>query len=185
MKQMFLGNALLALCAVFYLAWWAVAFKPVGAIKGFASGWLLLPAAACGIAAVALICLSIAAAPREEMLVRPLAAIVCAAVVFAALAVITGGILKRPVTTELPLIVGWTALSVCQLVALNAMGVWGKAASVAFAAYIAAALVVSLACYMAYYKLDELKGWVDGMVPLGAVLVAALSVCASLVVKCR
>lgn len=183
MKQMFLGNALLAICAAFYLAWWILAFKPTGAVRH--TGWLLLPATLSGVAAVALICMGVTQAPRDEVLVRPLFVAAAGAVLFAALVAITGGAMGRPVTAELVLIVGWATLSVCQLVALTAMGVWGRGAAVAQAAYIAAATLVSLICYMAYYKLDATKGWVDGMVPLVAVAVYALAVCAALVAKCR
>ena len=46
------GNILLVVCCAFYLAWWLIAFKPEGAVKGMKSGWLLIPAAAAGILAV-------------------------------------------------------------------------------------------------------------------------------------
>ena len=185
MKQILVGNALLAVCAAFYLAWWILAFKPTGALKGFAVGWLLLPAVLAGVVALVLICRGVMEAPRDGVLVRPLFVAAAGAALFVALVAITGGVMGRPVTTELVLIVGWATLSVCQLVALTAMGVWGRGAAVAQAVYIAAATLVSLGCYMAYYKLDGLKGWVDGMVPLVAVLVGALALCAVLVAKCR
>lgn len=172
MKQIFVGNVALAVCAAFYLAWWILAFKPTGAMRH--TGWLLLPAVLAGVAALALICGGVMQAPRDGVIVRPLFVAAVGAALFVALVAITGGVMGRPVTTELVLIVGWATLSVCQLVALTAMGVWGKAAAVAGAAYIAAATLVSLGCYMAYYKLDGLKGWVDGMVPLVAVLVGAI-----------
>ncbi|MCD8004148.1 MAG: hypothetical protein LUE91_00585 [Oscillospiraceae bacterium] len=47
-NQMLAGNLLLILCCVFYLLWWLIAFK----VKGIKSGWLLIPAALCGLAAV-------------------------------------------------------------------------------------------------------------------------------------
>lgn len=51
---MFVGNILLAICCIFYLAWWSLAFKPVGAVKGMKSGWLLIPAYVTEVAAVIL-----------------------------------------------------------------------------------------------------------------------------------
>ena len=183
MKQIFVGNVALAVCAAFYLAWWILAFKPTGALKGFATGWLLLPAVLAGVAALVLICGGVIQAPRDGMIVRPLFVAAAGAALFVALVAVTGGVMARPVTTELVLIVGWATLSVCQLVALTAMGVWGKAAAVAQAAYIAAATLVSLGCYMAYYKLDGLKGWIDGMVPLVAALVGAIVTALSALAK--
>ena len=52
---LFWGNILLVGCCVFYLLWWALAFKPTGAVKGMRSGWLLIPAFLFGCAAVVLI----------------------------------------------------------------------------------------------------------------------------------
>lgn len=38
-RKILTGNILMILCCIFYLAWWLVAFKPTGAIKGMKSGW--------------------------------------------------------------------------------------------------------------------------------------------------
>lgn len=51
-RQMLTGNLLMIGCCVFYLAWWLIAFKPQGAVKGIRSGWLLIPALLLGVAAV-------------------------------------------------------------------------------------------------------------------------------------
>lgn len=56
-RKMLIGNLLLIVCCVFYLAWWLIAFKPEGAIKGFKSGWLLIPAVIFGGIAVYVILL--------------------------------------------------------------------------------------------------------------------------------
>ncbi|MCD8104465.1 MAG: hypothetical protein LUF35_05565 [Lachnospiraceae bacterium] len=51
-RQMLTGNLLMIGCCAFYLAWWLIAFKPEGAVKGIRSGWLLIPALIFGVAAV-------------------------------------------------------------------------------------------------------------------------------------
>ncbi len=33
-KQIFRSNILLIVCCAFYLAWWLLAFRPAGAVKG-------------------------------------------------------------------------------------------------------------------------------------------------------
>ena len=33
-RHLLQGDLLLILCCAFYLAWWLLAFKPVGAVKG-------------------------------------------------------------------------------------------------------------------------------------------------------
>ncbi|MCD8004147.1 MAG: hypothetical protein LUE91_00580 [Oscillospiraceae bacterium] len=86
-------------------------------------------------------------------------------------------LLKRQVTTELFLIIGWAALTFLELDALYALGRCSKGTAVFFLALTAAAAVVSLICYLLYYRLDSLKGYLDGMVPLvlAALVMAAIS----------
>ncbi|MDD7219159.1 MAG: hypothetical protein PUI16_04100 [Clostridia bacterium] len=43
------GNMFMIICCIFYLAWWILAFRPEHPVKGLRSGWLLIPAALCGI----------------------------------------------------------------------------------------------------------------------------------------
>ena len=174
MKSFFVGNGLLVLCCAFYLAWWIIAFKPVGAIKGFASGWLLIPAAGFGIAAVVMICRGISAAESASMLI-PAAGIAAAGVVlYFVLLAGTWLVMKRPVTTELFLIVGWAALASAEISALYGCGAYGKTAAVLFIVCILVLAAVSLVCYLLYYNLDSVKGYYDGMIPL--VIVAAVTV---------
>ena len=51
-RLVLIGNLFLIVCSLFYLLWWILAFKPVGAVKGLKSGWLLLPALVFGAAGV-------------------------------------------------------------------------------------------------------------------------------------
>ena len=175
MKQFLVGNVLLILCCAFYLAWWIIAFRPEGAVKGMKSGWLLLPAAAFGIAAVAVICGSVSSTANERMLI-PSAWIVGIGVVsYVALLAGTWLIMKRPVTTELFLIVGWAALAAAEISALYGRGAYGKSAAWIWIACIVVMAVISLICYLLYYNLDSVKGYYDGMIPLIIVaLVTAL-----------
>lgn len=180
MKQILTGNVLLIACTAFYLAWWCLAFKPVGAVKGLKSGWLLLPAAAFGVAAVLLLCKGIAQA--EVPLFPPLSAAGVGALVYVILMAGSWLLLKRPVTSELFLIVGWAVLAICEASALFGLGVYGKPAAVAWILAILLLALISLACYLLYYKLDSVKGWLDGMVPLVIVALTSAATAVSVLV---
>ena len=165
------GNIFLIFCCLFYLAWWLIAFKPEGAVKGIRSGWLLIPAAACGLAAVIMICKGISATAKEERLIPVLLIFVTGVIVYFVLLAGTWFIMKRQVTTELFLIVGWAALAVAEVSALFACGSYSKTAAIVFIVFIIIMAAVSMVCYLLYYNLDSVKGYIDGIIPLAAVAV--------------
>lgn len=171
-RQIFLGNLLLILCCVFYLAWWLLAFKPVNPIKGMKTGWLLIPAFAAGIAAVVFAARGIGAAVKPGLF--PSGWILWSGILaYVVLLWVTGFLLHRPVTTELFLIVGWAMLTLSEVSALFGGGAFGHGTAILFTAIVAAGAAVSLICYVLYYHLSAAVGFIDGMVPL---LMAALVV---------
>ena len=174
MKQFLTGNGFLILCCAFYLAWWIIAFRPAGAVKGMRSGWLLIPAAVCGVAAVLMICRGISDTENERMLFPTVGIAVTGVVVYAALLAGTWLLMKRPVTTELFLIVGWAVLATAEISALYGRDAYGKTAALVFIGCIIVMAAVSLVCYLLYYNLDSVKGYYDGMIPL--VIVAVMTV---------
>ena len=171
MKQFLAGNILLIFCCLFYLAWWLIAFKPEGAVKGFRSGWLLIPAAVCGLAAVILICRAISGTAKQERLMPVGLIFVIGVIVYFVLLAGTWFIMKRQVTTELFLIVGWAALASAQISALFGCGSYSKAAAIIFIIFIIIMAAVSMVCYLLYYNLDSVKGYIDGIIPLAVVAV--------------
>ena len=178
MRRFLTGNILLILCCVFYLAWWVVAFKPVGAVKGFKSGWLLIPAAILGLGSVIMICQGVSATEKEAMLIPASWIVTAGVILYVVLLAGTWVFMKRPVTTELFLIVGWAALTVAEVSALYGSGAYGKAGALAMILCIIVLAVISLVCYLLYYNLDSVKGYYDGMVPLVivAVMMAIISI---------
>ncbi len=176
-RQMLGGNILLILCCVFYLLWWVIAFHPEHAIKGLRSGWLLIPAAICGLFAAIQIIRgggdgSIAMPfPRWSILVGGI-------VVYIVLFACTYLLLGRQVTTELFLIVGWVALMFLEVGALQGLGRLTTTTMVVLLFITVIVAAASLVCYLLYYDLDAVKGYVDGMAPLVliALMVAAVTV---------
>ncbi|SHH84400.1 hypothetical protein SAMN02745823_01151 [Sporobacter termitidis DSM 10068] len=170
-KQIFWGNILLIICCVFYLTWWMLAFKPTGAVKGMKTGWLLIPAVVAGLAAVFLAVKGVRSASAGAALFPSGALLWGGIAAYIILLAVTRLLFKRPVTTELILIVGWAVLALSELNALYGMGRFSYLLAVTFAVVAGAAAVISLVCYVLYYKLGGRAGYVDGMIPL---LTAAL-----------
>ena len=169
------------LCCVFYLAWWVIAFKPVGAVKGMKSGWLLILAFISGLCSVILISSGVSRTDDASLLIPVRWTILSAIVLYIALLAGTGAVMKRPVTTELLLIIGWCALTVAEVSALYGRGAYSKATAVALIIAVVIVSIISLVCYLVYYNLDSVKGYYDGMVPLvaAAVMMAVISFTAS------
>ncbi len=106
------------------------------------------------------------------------AVLLTAVISYVVLLLVTIAAFHRQVTTELFLIVGWTALVFLESNALYGMGVITRnGASGLFAMAILAA-ALSIICYVLYYGLGDQAGYIDGMIPLilAAVYMAVLSV---------
>ena len=165
-KQIFGSNLLLILCCMFYLAWWLLAFKPAGAVKGMKTGWLLIPAFVAGLAAIILAVKGIQSAsigaalfPNGLLLWGGIAA-------YLILLAVTRLLFRRQVTTELFLIVGWAALALSEINALYGVSLFSRGMAVISAVLIGVASVISLVCYVLYYNLGDRAGYFDGMIPL-------------------
>lgn len=165
-RQIFRGNILLIICCAFYLARWLLAFKPVGAIKGIKSGWLLIPAAVAGVAAVILTVRGIGDAEPARALFPGIYVIVGGIAAYVILVAVTLGLFHRPVTTELILIVGWAVMALCEINVLYGTESLSRTAALVFIGIIVIAMLISLVCYVLYYKLDSRMGYYDGMAPL-------------------
>lgn len=165
-KQIFESNILLIICCAFYLAWWLLAFKPTGAIKGMKTGWLLIPAFAAGLVSIILAIRGIQSAsvhvtlfPNGLLLWGSIAA-------YFILLAITYLLFKRPVTTELFLIVGWAMLALSEINVLYEIDRFSQTLAFIFAVIIGIAALISLICYVLYFNLGDRAGYFDGMVPL-------------------
>ncbi len=165
-KQMLWGNVLLVLCCGFYLLWWMLAFKPSGAVKGIRSGWLLIPAFVCGLAAVYLILRGASSLHAARTFFPGTSLLIGAIAVYFILLAVTALGLRRQVTTELLLIVGWAALVAAEVNALYGIGRFNCAAAAGFFVAAGVCAVIGLICYVLFYGLDSSAGYIDGMIPL-------------------
>ena len=112
-RQILAGNVWIVACCIFYLMWWLMAFKPSGAVTGMKTDWLLLPALAAGAIGVLMALQGIyRISPEPNSYLFPGGAVLIGGVVaYTVLLVVTLLVFKRPVTTELFLIVGWGMLA--------------------------------------------------------------------------
>jgi hypothetical protein len=177
-KQIFRSNILLIVCCVFYLVWWLLAFKPTGAIRGMKTGWILIPAFVAGLAAIILAVdgiqsasIGVALFPSRLLLWGGISA-------YFILFVVTCQLFKRPVTTELLLIVGWAVLALSEINTLYGVGQFSHRLTAIFTVVIGVATLISLVCYVLYYNLEDRAGYFVGMVPLlmVALVMAGISV---------
>lgn len=167
------GHGLLAVCAVFYLAWWFEFFRPRDVRPQgleYGIGVALIVIAACaGLFGVVRICTGLGGMPNRI----PTSALwLGAAAAYVVLAVVTKRALDRPITTELLLIVAWAALEVAVAGALLAVGSHFAVPLLAITILGAAG---SMVCYVLYYRLAGWPAFYDGCGPLVAVgIIAAI-----------
>ena len=165
-KLILIGNALFIVCCVFYLMWWLLAFRPSGAISGMKTGWLLIPAFLSGLAGVITALWGILGKMPGNRLFSGWHILWGGIVLYFLLLAVTVLLFKRQLTSELFLITGWGMLAVAEINALFGLGLFSHGFSMGFIMVICAAVIISLVCYVLYYRLDSKVGYIDGMVPL-------------------
>ena len=166
MNRTITGQILLILCCIVYLVWWYRGFRPgvsVSRVSGV-NGVLLLVTAVLGLAGVAFSLMHDEAPSPWK--ISPVAIIIGGVIGYIVLLVMTRFIFHRVVTSELFLIVGWTMLEMAVIDQLNAQGVLGDRGFVIMCVVIAAAFIISMVLYVAYYKMEEMKAFYAAMVPL-------------------
>ena len=172
MGQLQWGHGLLALCAMLYLVWWVVFFRPdAGKVQGplywFGAGCLVIAAVA-GIAGAVLVALGasgLKAGPGPSGWWFVLGAVAA----YAAIAWVTVRFWNRPVTTELLLFVAWAALELFVACALQVSGILDSSGTGWLIAVVVIVFALSLVCYVLYYHLTAMPSFVDGAIPLIAV----------------
>ena len=169
-SQMRQGHWLLAACCALYLAWWAIFFWPKvdggeaqGAIRGVGVA-AILGAAACGLLGATRTCAGAAQLVRGGAV--PAVAVGSVVLYLVLLAVTTRAFGRQP-TTELVLFVAWLGM---ELLCAWALGCAGRGGAAELAVALAlAGFVVSLVCYVLYYRLAPLPSFVDGCLPLALI----------------
>lgn len=172
------GQLLLFICSLFYLAWWIVAFRPdssASAPGSATSGFLFMAALVTGLAAVYLLSSGINTLADHSTGFPVKCILLAAAAAFALLLPATAIGFARVVTSELLIIHLWAALEFSTVAVLQGAGHLGPGSASALTILVGLGFLVSLACYVLYYRLDPMAAYVSGMVPLAAsTLIAAV-----------
>ena len=183
MKTIITGQILLILCCTVYLIWWYRGFRPGIYVSraGGVNGALLLITMVLGFAGVVF---SLMPAEKiREPLVSQVMIVICGIAAYFILLVVTKVFFNRIVTTELFLIVGWTMLETIVADRLYAIGSLGGKSFSAIIVIIAAAFLIGIVLYVAYYRMEEMRAFYAAMVPL---VVDAIAMSAMIgIVACR
>ena len=164
--QMQIGNLFLVFCCIFYLIWWSIAFNPTKEFSMAPKVVLFLCTLATGVVGVILLVNNMSELPKERGPIPNAGIVVGAIVIYFVLLFLTYHFLHRQVTTELALIVGWTALELCVMNSLYRADAVGAAAAIVAAVIIVVSALIGMVCYLAYYELEAQAAFYDGMVPL-------------------
>ena len=159
--QLLAGQILLIICFVIYCIWWYRGFRPgvnVSRVNGL-NGLLLAVTALTGAIGIALSLLSTSTA---SPLISPATILISGVVGYIVLLLITRFLFDRIVTSELLLIVVWTLLEIWVICS----GILPESRFWTMIAVIAVAFVISMICYVAYYKMEEMKAFYTAMAPL-------------------
>jgi len=177
--EVFGGNALMLVTCAFYLAWWALAFWPKGIGYNSLTAILITVALLAGIASIAVLSLGVAALPRIEKGLPVSFVLLGAAVLFVFFLAVTKNAFHRPVTSELLVMFIWAAVEFSAILALSRSGRFADGQIALLSTLVTIAMLVGLACYVLYYRLEGLPGFWDGLIPLAtdaAVVAVFLSV---------
>jgi len=165
--EIFAGNMLLLFCSLFYLAWWVVTFRP-NSSGGPVGVFYIVAAFITGIVAIVLMSGGISSLSQSSESIPVRFILLGAVALLIVLVLITTMAFHRIVTSELIIILIWAALELSVITVLYGSGRFGSGSAVTLAVLVGIATVVSLICYVLYYRLDETASYWVGMVPLSA-----------------
>ena len=168
MKDIAFGNWILVACSVFYLAWWLITFRPPAPKSSVFGTALLIGAFATGIMGVYRIIKAIAFSDRETVNIGipGIAIIIGGIFLYVTLLFITKSVFNRQVTSELFIIVGWAILEISTLNFAYSADVMQISGFIMWSVAILVIAVICLVCYIMYYNLPYIKGYIDGCIPL-------------------
>ena len=180
MKQIVIGQILLILCCIVYLIWWYRGFRPGVHVSraGGINGLLLLVTAALGLGGMVFSLMSVEEIRKPAISQGMI--IICGIAAYFLLLFVTKRFFNRVVTTELFLIVGWTVLEMVVIDRLYAIGAFDGTGFIAMCVVVAAAFLIGIVLYVAYYRMEEMRAFYAAMVPL---IVDAISMAVIVVVS--
>lgn len=170
------GQFALLVCGIAYLVWWCIYFYPKrksSLAKNTVGIVGIAVAVVAGIAAVVFVIRGCGRLPQVQSSVSGSVIVLVGFTAYVLLLLLTKFVFKRPVTTELALLVGWAALECHVQSRLFGAGLSMGSLLTGQLVLIAVIEVLGLVAYTLYYKLPPFKSFVDGCIPLAAVGVSS------------
>lgn len=176
-KTLMYGNWLMGICFSFYLAWWITAFRPPEPKSTPVTVGLLGAAFVTGLAGLYL-CGSALTAPIVPVQpgisnLRIVGGGVAAYLLFLA---VTALAFHRQITSELLLITAWAALELCIVNTLYQCGNLTPGTAFNLVLLTLAGTLISLVCYVLYYRVSYVASYIDGCIPLALAIAVILTV---------
>ena len=168
MHKLISGQMTLVFCCLFYLLWWRAGYYPGSTVSKVTGkvGALLYITIALGVIGVILSVSGIRSIPVERNILPAGRVILGGCILYLLLLLGTSLLLHRQVTTELVLITAWTVLMVCAIQKVYSASFFSRGDFTVMLLVTAAAAILSLVFYLAYYNVEPLRAWVYGMIPL-------------------
>jgi len=173
--KIFIGNLLLLICIIFYLAWWIVTFKRNTA-KRRGQAFYIAAAFIIGIISILIIASGIAELARFPQAIPVRLILIAIALSFLILLIVTAKVFHRAVTSELLLIHIWAAVEICMVNSLYSSANISFSTAWICSAVILLSILVSLICYVFYYRLCEKTRYRTGMIPLALAGLCAIAI---------
>ena len=183
MKEIAVGNWMLVACSIFYLAWWLITFRPPAPKSSVLGTVLLVGAFATGLIGIYKVLRGITTfeGEIENTGIPGIILITGGVILYVSLLIVTRVIFHRQVTSELFIITGWAVLEIAAVNFAWKTGLLHPAGFIIWAVTILIIAVISLICYILYYNLAYVKGYIDGCIPL--VLVGVTMLIMNLMIK--
>ena len=166
--MLLIGNWMMVLCAVFYLAWWRITFRPP-APEGTPLGRIcIILAFVSGIAGIVLAIAGMNGTSKESARtgLSGIMIVIGGVILYALLLAISSKVLHRQVTSELMIIIMWTVLELCAINHWFESYSLSQSAAVIFAVIVILTAIASLICYLQYYRVSYEQGYLIGSIPL-------------------
>ena len=179
--ELFIGNLLMFIAIVFYIMWW---ISSKGATSVDDSGVLVFVTLILGVVAIITTVTGINNLSSSEGGFPVRRIVIGAIAVFIITFLVTQTVFNRMMTTELPLIILWTALELSIIAALSNSNRLGTVLVISLAAVTIIATTVGLICYLLHYRLDESLRFRNGLIPLITDLGVVAVICAATALSC-
>jgi hypothetical protein len=162
--EMLTGHILFIVSGIAYSIHWYLLSRKPGALAKI----LIAITMVCGLAGITVIILSLFSEGAGIGIELYPVLLACIAA-FIAVFYITSILMKRPFTSELPLLLIWAGIEACALIAAANRGLLTPVPLAVCSLLNALSAMAGLVCYALYYRLGKDAQFIDGLIPYLAI----------------